>query len=511
LEQDDRMTPLDWAVIAAYMLGMVGVGWYYSRQVSTTDDYMLGGRNMRPWAVGLSLFATLLSTISYLAWPGEIIRHGPMMLASLLAYPFIAWVVGWFFIPYFMKLNATSAYEILEARLGLSVRMLGSFFFLLMRLLWMAVIIYATTDKVLIPLSGLDPSAAPWVCAVLGIITVAYTSMGGLRAVVFTDVIQTAILFAGAILAMIVVTVKLGGVAAWWPTEWNPHWQEPTLGYDPQARVTLWGAFLATFTWHVCTAGSDQMAVQRYLATRDARAARRMFNVSLLMGGLVFVFLSFLGFALLAYFRLHPEMLAAGQTIEKNADQLFPQFIVFGLPAGISGLVVAGLLAAAMSSLSSGLNSSCSVLAVDFIGRFRGRNGAAAGDIDQVKLARVISLAIGAVVVLLSSFVALVQGNLLEIAHKVVNLLVAPLFGLFFMAMFVRWATAFGTIVGAVCGVLVVGAINYWEELTGVKGISFLWAMPLSLLAQTTVGMAASLIPIGTRPEIVRLDLMETD
>ena len=131
---------------------------------------------MRPWAVGLSLFATLLSTISYLAWPGEIIKYGPMILASILAYPFIALVVGWFFIPYFMKLNVTSAYEILEARLGLSVRMLGSFFFLAMRLMWMAVIIYATADKVLIPLTGLDASATPWVCAVMGAITVAYTN-----------------------------------------------------------------------------------------------------------------------------------------------------------------------------------------------------------------------------------------------------------------------------------------------------------------------------------------------
>lgn len=503
-----RMAPLDWAVIAAYLLAMVLVGLYFSRQVSTADDYLLGGRTMKPWAVGLSLFATLLSTISYLSWPGEIIMHGPMFLCGLLAYPFIAGVVGWWLIPYFMKLNVTSAYEILELRLGVSVRLLGSLFFLSLRLLWMAVIIYATISKVLVPLTGLDQAATPWLCALLGVVTVVYTSLGGLRAVVFTDVIQTGILFGGAILAMLVVTNEMGGVAAWWPTQWAPNWQRPTLGYDPSVRVTLVGALVATFTWFVCTSGSDQMAIQRYLATRDVRAARRMFNISLLTSGAVQLFLALLGLALFAYFRDHRYMLADGQTMASHADQLFPQFIVTGLPAGISGFVVAGLLAAAMSSLSSGLNSSCSVVAVDFIDRFRttpadGRN--------EVRQARYISAVIGAIVVVMSAFVGVVQGNMLEIAHKVVNLLVAPLFGLFFMAMFVRWATSLGTVVGAVTGLLVASAINYWKEMTGTPGISFLWSMPLSLLVQIGVGMVVSLLPIGRRPEVKPEDLIAND
>ncbi len=506
--QPNQMVPFDWAVIASYMLAMVLIGWYFSRQVSTADDYLLGGRKMKPWAVGLSLFATLLSTISYLSWPGEIVMHGPMFLCGLLAYPFIAGVVGWWLIPYFMKLNVTSAYEILELRLGLSVRLLGSIFFLSLRLLWMAVIIYATISKVLVPLMGLEQSATPWLCALLGVVTVLYTSLGGLRAVVFTDVIQTAILFGGAILAMLVITKEMGGFTAWWPTQWAPNWQQPTLGYDPSVRVTLVGAFISTFTWFVCTSGSDQMAIQRYLATRDIRAARRMFNISLLTSGAVQLFLALLGLALLAYFRDHRYMLADGQTIASHADQLFPQFIVTGLPAGISGLVVAGLLAAAMSSLSSGLNSSCSVVAVDFSDRFR--NSPTDGK-NQVRQARFISAAIGAIVVLMSTYVGVVQGNMLEIAHKVVNLLVAPLFGLFFMALFVRWATALGTIIGAIAGLLVACAINYWKELTGTPGISFLWSMPLSLVAQIGVGMIASLLPIGRRPEVRPEDLITND
>jgi SSS family solute:Na+ symporter len=183
----------------------------------------------------------------------------------------------------------------------------------------------------------------------------------------------------------------------------------------------------------------------------------------------------------------------------------------------LSGLIVAGLLAAAMSSLSSGLNSSCSVITVDFIDRFRTRP---TSETDHVRLAKYVSVVVGVVVVALSSGVGMVQGNLLEVAFKVVNLLTAPLFGLFFMAMFVRWATGPGTLVGAAFGLVVVVLISYWAELRGVvgirsmilyledlmgtEGVSFLWAMPLSLLVQVVVGMLVSLVPIGRKRAAVQ-------
>ncbi len=488
------LSVLDWIVIGLYALGMLGVGWYYARRTETTDDYLLGGRNMKPLNVGLSLFATLLSTISYLAYPGEMIRYGPMVLAMVVAYPFIAFVVGWFMIPFFMRLQLTSAYQILEMRLGLGVRMLGSLFFLSLRLLWMAVIIYATTDKVLVPLLGLDSSATPWLCAVLGLITVTYTSMGGLRAVVLTDVVQTVILLGGAVLTVILITIHLGGVGSWWPAEWAPHWPEPKA-YDPNERITFFGIVLATFTWWVCTSGSDQMAIQRYLATKDVKAARNVLITTLGANTVVNLLLTLVGLSLLAYFRLNPHLIPDGQTVLSDADRLFPQFIAVALPAGLSGLVVAGLLAAAMSSLSSGVNSSCSVITVDFIDRFRrGKDN----ELNHVRLAKYVSVFVGAVVVILSAYVGVVQGNLLEVAYKLVNLITAPLFGLFFMAMFVRWAKGWATIVGAICGLAVVIAINFWKELTGsTEGISFLWAMPLGFVAQIGVGSLLSLLPIG--------------
>lgn len=487
---------IDWTVITVYALGMIAIGWHYSRRTQTTEDYLLGGRKMNPLLVGLSLFATLFSAFSFLAWPGEMIKYGPAMWSAIAAYPLVYLVAGWVLIPFIMKLRVTSAYEILEIRLGLSVRMLAVVFFLTLRLFWMALLIYATTSEILIPLSGLDPSVTPYVSAAIGLITVIYTSMGGLRAVVVTDVIQSLILFTGAILAIVMISWDLGGAWAWWPTQWPAQWPEITIGYDPTARVTVLGAILATFMWYVCTLGSDQVSIQRYLATRDTKAARRMMATSLVANALICILLGVLGLALLAYFRANPQTIPQGQTLVGDADKLFPRFIVVGLPVGFSGLVVAGLLAAAMSSLSSGINATCSVVAVDFVDRFRRRNNSRA-ETYHVQFTRYLSALIGIIVVTLSLFVGMVEGNLVELGYKVANLLVAPLFGLFFMAMFVRWATGFGTLVGAAWGVATAVAVCYWKELTGTPGISFLWAMPLSLVVQVGVASIVSLLPIG--------------
>jgi SSS family solute:Na+ symporter len=253
---------------------------------------------------------------------------------------------------------------------------------------------------------------------------------------------------------------------------------------------------IAQFTWWVCTAGSDQMAIQRYLATRDTRAARRVLATSLGANTLVNLLLCAVGLALLAYFRTHPHVLPDGQTILSDSDKLFPRFIAFALPVGLSGLVVAGLLAAAMSSLSSGVNSSCSVITVDFIDRFRKNKKS---ETDHVRLAKYVSVFVGVAVVLLTSGVGMVQGNLLAVAFKVVNLLTAPLFGLFFMAMFVRWATGPGTLIGAAFGLAAVILVSYWEEITGSKGISFIWAMPVGFVVQTAAGMLASLLSFRAR------------
>jgi SSS family solute:Na+ symporter len=487
---------LDWIVLAIYAVGMMAIGWWYSR-ADSVEEYMLGNRKMKPWMVGISLYATFMSTLTYLAYPGEMIRHGPMLLASILSYPLIFYVVGRFMIPYIMRLKVTSAYEILELRLGLSVRLLGSSIFLTLRLLWMSLIIFATSDAILVPLLGFNKTATPWICVVMAVITFAYAAMGGLRAVVVTDVVQTFIMLAGAILSLIIITSDLGGVSGWWPHSWSSQWDRPSFFFAPESRISMGMAILSTFTWYICTAGSDQIAIQRYLATRDASAARRMFGFSLLCDTSITLLLFTLGLALFAFFNRHPELLPTGQTVATSADTLLPHFMVRVLPAGISGLVVAGILSSAMDSLSSGLNSTASVVIEDWIYRFRQTE---LSEKAQVRQAKVVSCLLGVVVISISLIAGRAPGNLLEKCFKVVNLMTAPLFILFFMAMFVPWATWLGTWVAAIVSTFVAIRIAYYNTF----GLSFVWIIPASLIVGILVGCLASCIPAGKRRPMLR-------
>ncbi len=512
---------LDWTVIALYAVGLLSIGYYFARKTRTAEDYLLGGRSMRSSSVGLSLFASLLSTITYLAMPGEMVNKGPVILWSMVSIPIAYVVVGYFLIPHFMKLRVTSAYEILQARLGTQIRLLGSTMFLLTRLLWMALIIYITADKIIVVMMGWDPSVTPYVAVVIGLVTVVYTSMGGLRAVVFTDVVQSFILFGGAVLSIILISVKMGGVTAWWPTEWSPTWDaQSTFSWDLTERATLVGSIVFMTVWWICTAGSDQMAIQRYLATRDVKAARKVFLVTGLANIVVTCCLATLGFALLGFFQANPEMLGPGMTVVANADDLFPHYIVKFLPQGITGLIIAGLLAAAMSSLSSGINSSCSVISVDFIDRRR-KPGQQRSHRSQVLQTKAISWVVGLVAVLLSSMMSRVTGNIMEVTVRTNHVFVAPLFGLFFMALFVKRATPFGTAMGAITGCFVAILFAYWDLITGglaALGILEAGYPPLTFQYITLFSFTANLlvaIPLSyltsTGEEARKLDTLYQD
>lgn len=479
-----KLQILDWIVIVAYLIGMLLVGWFYSRRNKTKEDYLLGGREMNSTAVGISLFATLMSTLTYLTYPGEMILHGPLIFAGILAFPIVYYVVGWWLIPHFMKLNVTSAYEILEMRLGVSVRMLAIAMFLLLRLLWMATIIYVTVDVALFSVLEFDRTYIPYFSVSLIVITIIYSSMGGLKAVVTTDVIQACIFLGGAFLCIMIVAFQLDSFSEMIPANWPAHWDDFRWGFDPTERTTIGNAVLVLFTWYVCTSGSDQLAVQRYLATKDVRTARRSFGISLLSNIIAYVLLAFVGLSVLVYFTHNPENLIAGKSLTDQADSLFPLFIMIGLPAGISGLVIAGLLAAAMSSMSSGLNSVSSVISEDIINRFSKKS------FNTLKQIKLLSYITGVVVIGLSFFVQHIPGNLLDVLMKIVNLFVAPLFVLFFMALFVPFATERATFWAGVFSIIIAVLVAFW----GLFGITVLWIMPVSLLAGLVAGVVLSFI-----------------
>lgn len=484
----------DWAVVAGYAALMLGIGFYYSRRHETSEDYHLGGRKLKPTMVGLSLYATMISTVSYLAVPGEILRHGPAFLTGILAIPFIYLIVGYLLIPHIMGLPIVSAYELLETRFGRPIRLLGSVIFLLMRFIWMGLVTF-TSAKIVVGTAGLPEHYTPYISCIVGIVTVIYASMGGLQAVVLTDVIQTGVFFLGALVTIGLVTFKMGGFA-WFPTEWAPNWDvQPLISFDPHVRATVFGMLMAQVVWWACTAGSDQMAIQRYLSTRDARTARRAFLVNNIADAVVTVMLCLLGFALLGFYRAHPEYLSAELNLDTNADYLFPHFIVRFFGFGTAGLVVSGMLAAAMSSLASGVNSTCTVIQVDILEYAFGKSTL---ERRRIHIAKVAAFTIGIVVILLSLVVGKVSGNLIEVTSKTSNILVASLFGLFFFAMFVPFSTALGAALGSLYGFLAAFLVSFWD-LTGQEALSWQWILPTAVVADVVAGTLISLIPTRGR------------
>lgn len=484
------LSTLDWCVIAAYAAGMLAVGFYYSYRTKTSEDFYLGGRTMSPLMVGLSLFATLLSTISYLCSPGEMIKHGPAVMTGLLSLPFAYFIVGYFIIPYIMKLPITSGYELLETRLGRPVRLLGSIIFVLIRLVWMGLIVFISA-QIVIRSIGLDEAYIKYAIIVLGGVTVIYSSSGGLRAVVLTDVIQTAILFVGAIVAIVLLSVKMGGVG-WFPTHWVLTWdKQPVFTLSPFVRASVMWAVIDVTLWWVCTASSDQLAIQRYLATRDAKTARRMFLINHVAGAAILIILSLLGLALLGFFSANPQYMTADINLDKNADYLFPFFIVHFLHFGMAGLVISGMLAAAMSSLSAGVNSVCTVINKDIV-----ELAIAPGlsEEKKVRLAKWMSVAVGVVMIALAFVMGEVSGNIQEVTQKTNGLFVAPLFGLFFFAIFVPFATPLGATFGSIYGFLAAFLVAFWD-LTGGPVLSFQWILTVALVVNVVVGCLLSLIP----------------
>jgi SSS family solute:Na+ symporter len=514
------LQPLDWCLIFVYAASTIGLGLYYARRQTSTKEYFVGDGKMNPFFVGVSLFATLLSTISYLSMPGESSGKGPVVLCSFLALPLVYLVVAHLMLPVYMRHRVTSAYELLEARLGLSIRLLGATLFLVLRLVWMTLLIYLAA-KAMIVMMGVDGSWIPWIVLVTGVVAVVYTTLGGLKAVVVTDFMQTVLMLGGALLVLATVTYDFGGFG-WVPTVWQPQWDtQPIISLDPKTRVTVLGTVLSIFCWYVSTLGGDQTSVQRFMATENLAAARKALRTQLCTVFVVQATLIAVGFALLSYFQAHPDQLPAGMNLKDDADDLFPRFIAFHLPVGVSGLVVAAMFAAAMSSIDSGVNSITAVVTTDFLERFGWK---ASSERQHVLRVRLLALTVGAIVVLSSSMMRHIEGNITAVTGKTVNLLTAPIFGLFFFALFVPRARALHVWIATIVSVTVAVSIAFSGPLvhflyqhfgidpatfnsaiipqvdaatgetwsTCEDPISFQWIAPSALLTSILVGLLAT-------------------
>lgn len=451
LAEGGGLAVIDWVIIATYALSTIALGWYFGRRQKSTKEYFVGSGNMNPILVGVSLFATLLSTISYLAVPGEVLGKGPIYMSYLLGIPLVYFVVSYWLLPVYMKQKVTSAYELLEARLGLSIRLLGATMFLVMRLVWMSLLIYLAAKAMSFMMYG-NTDYVTQIVWVTGCISVFYASIGGLRAVVITDLVQTILLFGGALLVIATITYDFGGLG-WFPTQWQEHWDtQPLISFDPKVRLTVFGSIVSVLVWYVCTSGGDQVSVQRFMATTDVKAARRALATQLSVEMVVSVTLAIVGIALMGFYMANQGAIPAGANLSDQADRLFPQFIAHELPVGISGIVVAAMFAAAMSSIDSGVNSITAVVMTDFLERF-GRKPST--EAREVLVARLLAFSIGAAVIYGSSYFRLIEGNILAVTNKTVNMLTPPLFALFVFALFIPFARPAGVWIGTICAIAV--------------------------------------------------------
>jgi len=366
------LAPTDLAVLLIYMAAMVALGVWLGRGQKTGEDYMVGGRNLPWWALLGSIVATETSTVTFLSVPGVAYGGGLggtgdfRFLQLALGYIVGRALVSWLLLPLYFQGKFLTAYEVLHHRFGGVLRKVASLLFMVTRTLSDGIRLFLTAI-VLQLLTGFDS----WLCVtVLGTATIVYTFFGGMRAVVWTDFIQLLVYMAGAVVALAVLVSGLDG--GWSDIQQlaadENRFRMVSLAWDLTQTYTLWagligGAFL-TFGTH----GVDQMIVQRYLCARSERDARK----ALLWSGIVvmaqFALFLLIGVGLSAWYGQHPP-----ETPFATSDEVFPQFIVHALPAGVLGIVLGAVFSAAMSTLSSSISSSATALINDFVLPWSGR------------------------------------------------------------------------------------------------------------------------------------------
>lgn len=467
LESEKSFGWLNWVVLAAYLLGMLGLGYYFMRREGGADDFFKGGGRIPWWAAGISIYATMLSAITYMSIPAKAYATNWTYYPMLVTILFVSFPVIKYYLPYFRRLNITSAYEYLEIRFNLATRLLASGLFIVFMVARMALVLYLPS-LALTAVTGINIQ----LCIVLmGIVTIVYCTMGGVEAVVWGDVVQGIILVGGAFFAAaFLITHTEGGLGNYIDIgvqndkfrlfEWS-------LDYR---SATFWVAIIGGAANNLISYTSDQTVIQRYLTTKDERSAGR----SILMNGLMCVFISVIfyviGTGLYTFFQTHPEELDI--TMQKG-DAIFPYFMMSQMPAGLAGLLIAAIFAATMSTISSNINSVSTAFSVDFYKRFR----PSVSDETMLRVARwtcVLSGVIGVFIALLMASWDIL--SLLDYFNTILGLLTGGLGGLFFMGVFLKRIKGKAALTGFVCGTAFVFWLQFCTDanlfLFGAAGIA---------------------------------------
>jgi len=494
----------DIVVLVAYILGVVGLGCYFVRKSRDTEHFMAAGRSLPGWAVGLSIFGTYLSSNTFIGYPGAAYGGTWNRFVFSLSLPLAAWIAVKWFVPFYRKSGEISAYHHLETRFGPWARSYALVCYLLMQVARMGAVMFG----VAIALDALTGWGMAPIIIAMGVLVTLYTLLGGIEAVIWTDVAQSIVLVVGAVVVAVMLLVGMpGGPRTVLDT--GLHFGKFSLGsVGPSlSESTFWVVLLYGIFANLKNFGIDQSFVQRYHAAKDeAAAGRSVWMAALLYIPISLLFL-FIGTCLFAYYQ-HPSnakliaeikrgvaaerlagekgqldpdayerKLAETATALKSkdvGDKVLPHFIVRKLPPGLAGLLFAAIFAAAMSSIDTSLNSSATVLLSDFYKRYlRPR----AGERESMHVLHGATLAWGAV----GTGVALAmmgQKSLLDAWWQLSGIFTGAILGLFLLGFVVRRAGSIAALAGVAAGValiawmtfssVVVAWLSQWPQLAGL-------------------------------------------
>lgn len=364
---------LDIVVLAFYFVFMAALGFYFSRRNKNTEQYFVGGRSFGGWVIGISLVGYSISSVTFIGYPGDAYKTAWIRFMPNLMMPVAIMIASYLFIPLFRRMNITSAYEFLEGRFGPSIRRYISCAFAVGQLIRLSLVLYLVSI-VVHEMTGLSPLT----CILLsGLVTAMYTALGGIDAVIWTDVIQAIVLLFGGLLCLGFIVWKIPGGL---PQIFTVALADGKLAFadlvDGKIQRLPWGFSLKEKTgimmlilglmgW-IGEYSCNQNTIQRYIASKSTAEARKGILICCISSLPIWALFMFIGTALYVFFKQFPTAeTTAMLTGARKPEQVLPFFIMHYIPPGLVGLIIAGILAAAMSSLSASINSASTVLVID--------------------------------------------------------------------------------------------------------------------------------------------------
>lgn len=447
-----QLHTVDLTVLIAYLVVTMLFGCYFIRKSRTPKQFTTASGALPGWVVGLSIFGTYVSSISFLANPGSSFAGNWNAYVFNIACVLATFFAVRFFIPYYRKYNSISAYTLLESKLGLWSRMYASVFFLLSAMSRIAIILYL----VALPVNQLTGWSITSVIWIIGVITVLYTLVGGVEGVIYTIALQSVILMAGALICVLIIFFKMpGSVPAIFQVAFQHH--KFSLGSFSLnlTQSTAWVVLLFGLATNLQNLGIDQNYVQRYITAKSEKAAKRSAWISAILYLFIPVIFFFIGTALYSFYTTQPMLLNAQMRISVatgHGDQVFPYFIVHNLHYGIAGLVIAAIIAAAMSTISSNLNSSATIINEDFFKRFFAK---IANDKSSMATLYLGTLAIG-VITIVGALAMIHIKSALALSWILTSVFSGGILGLFLLSLISHKVNNAGAISGVVGGLLAI-------------------------------------------------------